>query len=91
MQNNYFKSPLKNGVLVMVDPKYRKSEYIDIFNLNIINPKEKGIDKDNITLGDYFKSLESKITNLENENKDLKERINKLIKIIKEINGRGCF
>lgn len=91
MQNNYFKSPLKNGVLVMVDPKYRKSEYIDIFNLNIINPKQKGIDKDNITLGDYFKELENKITNLEDENKDLKDRINKLIKIIKEINERGCF
>lgn len=87
-EKEFFKTPLKNGVLVMVDPKYRKSEYIDLFNLEIIEPEKKGFNK-GATLGDYFQLLESNIAELKKENDDLKIKFNKLIDLIKNINERG--
>ncbi len=87
-EKQIFKTPLKNGVLVMVDPKYRKSEYIDLFNLEIVEPEKKGFNK-GATLGDYFQLLESNIAEIKKENDDLKIKFNKLIDLIKNINERG--
>lgn len=81
MQNNIQKLPLKNGILVMIDPKYRRSEYVDIFNLEIIDAEKKGFKK-GMTLGEYFILLESEIV-------ELKKQYKILAKIIKKINGRS--
>ena len=82
MQKDNLKTPLKNGVLVMVEPKYRRSEYVNALDVVIDNEAHK-------TLGTYLNDQEAKITKLSQDLLEVNNKINQLIEVIKTLNERG--
>lgn len=82
MEKDNLKTPLKNGVLVMVEPKYRRSEYIKALDVVIDNETHK-------TLGIYLNEQEAKIAKLSQDLLEVNNKINQLIEVIKTLNERG--
>lgn len=82
MQKDNLKTPLKNGVLVMVEPKYRRSEYIKALDVVIDNETHK-------TLGIYLNEQEAKIAKLSQDLLEVNNKINQLIEVIKTLNERS--
>lgn len=82
MEKDNLKTPLKNGVLVMVEPKYRRSEYIKALDVVIDNKTSK-------TLGTYLNEQEAKIAKLSQDLLEVNSKINQLIEVIKTLNERG--
>ena len=82
MEKDNLKTPLKNGVLVMVEPKYRRSEYIKALDVVIDNETNK-------TLGIYLNEQEAKIAKLSQDLLEVNNKINQLIEVIKTLNERG--
>lgn len=82
MEKDNLKTPLKNGVLVMVEPKYRRSEYIKALDVVIDNETHK-------TLGTYLNEQEAKIAKLSQDLLEVNNKINQLIEVIKTLNERG--
>lgn len=82
MQKDNLKTPLKNGVLVMVEPKFRRSEYIKALDVVIDNETHK-------TLGIYLNEQEAKIAKLSQDLLEVNNKINQLIEVIKTLNERG--
>lgn len=88
MNENEFKAPLKNGILVMLNPKTRKTEFVDLFELEIVDARKKGFVA-GFKVGEYFQLLEHNISELREANQKLKSKLNTLIEHVKEINGRS--
>ena len=82
MEKDNLKTPLKNGVLVMVEPKYRRSEYIKALDVVIDNETHK-------TLGTYLNEQDAKIAKLSQDLLEVNNKINQLIEVIKTLNERG--
>lgn len=82
MEKDNLKTPLKNGVLVMVEPKYRRSEFIKALDVVIDNKTSK-------TLGTYLNEQEAKIAKLSQDLLEVNNKINQLIEVIKTLNERG--
>lgn len=82
MEKDNLKTPLKNGVLVMVEPKYRRSEFIKALDVVIDNKASK-------TLGTYLNEQEAKIAKLSQDLLEVNNKINQLIEVIKTLNERG--
>lgn len=82
MEKDNLKTPLKNGVLVMVEPKYRRSEYIKALDVVIDNETHK-------TLGTYLNEQEAKIAKLSQDLLEVNNKINQLIEVIKTLNERS--
>ncbi len=82
MEKDNLKTPLKNGVLVMVEPKYRRSEYIKALDVVIDNETHK-------TLGIYLNEQEAKIAKLSQDLLEVNNKINQLIEVIKTLNERS--
>ena len=66
----------------MVEPKYRRSEYIKALDVVIDNKTSK-------TLGTYLNEQEAKIAKLSQDLLEVNSKINQLIEVIKTLNERG--